>query len=739
MKLFLAVLAAGVIVTAPSIAMAKTLALLVGVADYNEASGIHDLLGPRNDVSILWRALKARGVKPEDIAVLTDSLPGRADFPVAKGLAESATILSELDSLAARAERGDTVLFYYSGHGTRQPVDPAANEDEPEADGMDQVLLPSDVGSYDPIKLTIRNAIVDHQLGEKLTAIRAKGAFVWAVIDACHSGTVTRGDQVTRSVDPASLGVPDTAPVQASRGGIREGTLQPAKSVEGEGGLVGFYAVESYDEAIERPFPGYNLPMAGDGNKQRMGVFTYHLHRALTRNTAGTYRDLAQEIVSELNSDRSGGKVPPPVFDGDLDAPIPGSDGARLPNSVTGTVAGGKIAFPAGSLHGFDVGAGLELFAPGHPDKPIARAEISAATAVSSSVDSIVWQQGADQISEGTISAIVKDPAINFRFLVSPPPAADYGAEADRAVVETAISSAFKEGAQNLGIELGESGNPDADILLRAKNNRLWIVRPDRPWVTEAGAYNETPSLALEGDAGKLGPALKDAMWALARAAKLLRVASALDQGGDADTDLTITATISKLAGQDAKAACAGNEPPPGAQSSPVEPLLPVAAGNCSFVDIAVKNDSDKDYYVSGFYVDALGGVSAIPANVGKRGCVRPLPAGTDKSLAFRFWIDTWDEKSNRPSSTGAENFVILALPKYDTHQPPKLCALTQPTLAAMQQTRGVEIAGTRGANSKLATLIGSVEGASTRGVSAAPEDDGPAMTGRLFVFDVKP
>ena len=41
----------------PLSADAKTSALLVGVADYDEASGIHDLLGPRNDVSILWRCL----------------------------------------------------------------------------------------------------------------------------------------------------------------------------------------------------------------------------------------------------------------------------------------------------------------------------------------------------------------------------------------------------------------------------------------------------------------------------------------------------------------------------------------------------------------------------------------------------------------------------------------------------------------------------------------------------------
>lgn len=737
MKALKTIIVACVMLACVPLAQARTMALLVGAANYT-APGITDLLGPRNDVSIVWRALKARDVKPEDITVLTDGLPQGADYPVVKSLPESANILAELDRIASQAQRGDTVIFYYSGHGTRQPADPSRQDEEPEADGMDQVLLPSDVGSYDPIKMTIRNALVDNTLGDKISAIRAKGAFVWAIADACYSGTVTRGEDVTRSVDPASLGVPEQALTTASRGGDRQGILR-ATSSKGEGGLAGFYAVESYDLAIERPFPGYNLPMVGEGKTQRMGVFTYYLHRALTANTASTYRDLAQEIVADMGAERTGGKVPPPVFDGDLDAAVPGSNGDRLPNSVTGIVGGGKIGFPAGALHGFDVGARLALYAPGKPENAIGHADISEATAVTSTVTAIDWEQGADQIATGTILALIEEPAINFRFMVSPPPAADFTGDAEKALVVSSVNSVFKNDAAKLGIELGEAGNPDADVMFRVKNDRLWIVRSDRPWVTAAEAYDETPSLSLADGTEKFDSELKNAVWSLARAAKLLRVASALDEGAGSDDGLTMTASISKVPGQDAKGACTGNEAPPNAQASTLEPLLPVAAGNCSFVTIQVKNESDLDYYVSGFYVDSLGGIAAIPASAAKRGCVRTLPSGGGKTLDFRFWIDTWDEKANKPSSTGAENFVVLAIPKDESREPPKLCALTQPTLAAMQQTRGVDFGGARGGNSKLATLIGSVEGDSTRGVSAAPEGDGPKMTGRLFVFDVKP
>jgi hypothetical protein len=256
--------------------------------------------------------------------------------------------------------------------------------------------------------------------------------------------------------------------------------------------------------------------------------------------------------------------------------------------------------------------------------------------------------------------------------------------------------------------------------------------------VTTPGAFDETPSLPLDLGAEALSARLKDAIWSLARATKLVRVTSALEGSSSADDGITIKASMSKSSG-DAKAACGDASTPDGAQSSPVEPLMPVAAGNCDFVTIEVSNDSDSDYYVGGFYVDALGGVAAIPGSARKSGCMRNLPAGTGKALNFKFWIDTWDEKAGRPSSTGAENFVVLAVPKQGSTPAPRLCALTQPTLADMQRTRAVETPDTRAKAGTLSTLLGGIQGESTRAVSAAPEDDGPPMSGRLFVFDVRP
>ena len=111
------------------------------------------------------------------------------------------------------------------------------------------MLLPADIGPYDPIGGGIKNSLVDDELGDKLAAIRAKGAFVWAIIDACHSGTVTRGDEVTRSVDPAFLAFRRRTTRRASRGGDRK----PGRSTVKGDALVGFYAVDAFDRGDRAP------------------------------------------------------------------------------------------------------------------------------------------------------------------------------------------------------------------------------------------------------------------------------------------------------------------------------------------------------------------------------------------------------------------------------------------------------------------------------------------------------
>src|SRR3569623_2213018 len=60
------------------------------------------------------------------------------------------------------------------------------------------------------------NVLTDDEMSGALKAIRKTGACGWFVFDSCFSGTMTRGapgDQLTmdRKIDPADLGIPDSA------------------------------------------------------------------------------------------------------------------------------------------------------------------------------------------------------------------------------------------------------------------------------------------------------------------------------------------------------------------------------------------------------------------------------------------------------------------------------------------------------------------------------------------------
>jgi hypothetical protein len=230
---------------------------------------------------------------------------------------------------------------------------------------------------------------------------------------------------------------------------------------------------------------------------------------------------------------------------------------------------------------------------------------------------------------------VVTAPAANFRFVVSPPPAED--GDAGRTLVDAAIGSLFAESSGALGISRGEPGDPDADLILRIRNGRLWILRPDRPWVETPGAFDETPSFPLTGGAEVLAMSLEESVFRLARAARLLRVASSLAEGSAVDEEegLAVSAKIVRAAQGDPKQACP-KQPPAAGAVDPLLPLLPVKAGNCDLIEIEVRNEGERDYYISGFYVDSLGGIAVIPQSSEKSGCVRTLPMGTDKPLGPR-------------------------------------------------------------------------------------------------------
>jgi len=78
--------------------------------------------------------------------------------------------------LVDEAVAGDSLLFFYSGHGTRVP-----NNNDREKDGYDEALCPIDMEE--------NGMLVDDELNEILVQPLPAGVRLTCFLDACHSGT----------------------------------------------------------------------------------------------------------------------------------------------------------------------------------------------------------------------------------------------------------------------------------------------------------------------------------------------------------------------------------------------------------------------------------------------------------------------------------------------------------------------------------------------------------------------
>lgn len=168
-------------------APAKNVALLVAVGQFRDPQlRSQQLLGTAPDIDSMQQALAARwGFAPDDIRALRDRD------------ATHERILAEISALERRTLPGDTVLIYFSGHGT------SANADNNSFD------LPYATGAWVPYDLDFssvaaaqRTLIVGRRdLVPRLKRLDQGGRWVVVVSDSCYSGQVVRafGQTVSHS------------------------------------------------------------------------------------------------------------------------------------------------------------------------------------------------------------------------------------------------------------------------------------------------------------------------------------------------------------------------------------------------------------------------------------------------------------------------------------------------------------------------------------------------------------
>ena len=132
----------------------------------------------------------------KDMAYVQEMLNNSGFTSIVKLVNEKATkanIVGEFNKLAKSCKTGDIVYVHYSGHG-QQMMD--VHNDE--TDGLDECWIPYDAYRSPCAKDRGEKHLTDDEINKYLNNIRNKvgdSGKILVVIDACHSGDGTRGDE----------------------------------------------------------------------------------------------------------------------------------------------------------------------------------------------------------------------------------------------------------------------------------------------------------------------------------------------------------------------------------------------------------------------------------------------------------------------------------------------------------------------------------------------------------------
>ncbi|OMO87023.1 Zinc finger, LSD1-type [Corchorus capsularis] len=144
-------------------------ALLCGV-NYHGKS--YRLKGSINDVKCMrYLLVEKLGFPTDSILMLTEDETDPFKIPTKQNIRKA------LRWLVYGCQAGDSLVFHFSGHGTRQ-ID--YNQDE--LDGYDEALCPLDHET--------EGNIIDDEINDTIVRPLPRGVTLHAIIDACHSGTV---------------------------------------------------------------------------------------------------------------------------------------------------------------------------------------------------------------------------------------------------------------------------------------------------------------------------------------------------------------------------------------------------------------------------------------------------------------------------------------------------------------------------------------------------------------------
>lgn len=325
---------------APLQAEPRTRAFLVGIGDYQDTANWTTLKGAPGDVVRFRELLLSRfSVAPDQIEVL------------AQEKATKSAIEGGLLDLVKRSQPGDTVIFYYAGHGCavpdREPLEPYEELDG-EEDGLDECLVPVDApGCGNPSfpDSVVRDDFVEDALARLVARVRpnaASGGSVVFIFDSCHSGTLSRSPIILGKTSRTG----SVCMSLARKTDSIEGLITTSVHKAGDGWVL-LSACRADQTAKEDSEHGgdFSFALAGVLNDSRLGP-------------GSTYRELMALLSSvDVFVDQN------PQAEGNLDLEIFGGHIVKKPPRVVVREARrGLVKLSAGTLYGLNPGSRVLLY-----------------------------------------------------------------------------------------------------------------------------------------------------------------------------------------------------------------------------------------------------------------------------------------------------------------------------------------------------------------------------------------
>jgi len=319
-------------------------ALIVAIGTYPSNSGWNKI-SSANDARLMRTILLKQGFENKNITTLTDAQ------------ATKANILKALDILITQSNKNDVVVFHFSGHG-QQITD--LNGDE--LDGYDEALIPYDAQKKISTQYKGNNHFLDDELNGYLYRLRNKvgsGGDIIFFLDACHSGTATRGqddDAIYRGTNE-KFDI-DKSNIQNSVEDKQEFDEQNFHSERGAEDLSPFVIFSASGQQE------LNMEIK-DQNNAGYGSLTYALGKVLTNNREKLiYSALFDRLCNEMWAGFAGKHQQTPQLEGNIDRFLFGGNTTVVPShcNVLKIVNTQNIIVNIGELSGLTIGSEISFY-----------------------------------------------------------------------------------------------------------------------------------------------------------------------------------------------------------------------------------------------------------------------------------------------------------------------------------------------------------------------------------------